>query len=326
MNRQTKRFGCKGGVWLLVVCVLTTAAVGCIPGTPPKEQEPPEQHGEAGIRTIGAVPTEYRLEEELGRTEIREVARGLMSDLLDGLSVEEDGRDFVLDEWKDLSLEIDHMYGIWVVSGEVDVLYHGVLSPVGDSGLLPAGEFVTVSIGERNLINQNGIYVLSLDSGEAREVILAPPPVTRDTSLGIAVVIDYVDEDILVFHGYFGLFVYSFGPKEITLAVDLEKAVGTTIIQGSEGAAVRVSADGSTVQLYFYPERHEPRLAFYIDPHTGSYTYGEYAPLDSYSVRPDDSHSSIPGPPGGSPWTLEHLTYTDGDSSWLLFDNWDWDE
>jgi len=72
-------------------------------------------------------------------------------------------------------------------------------------------------------------------------------------SVGTGVISDYIDDERLIFHGYFGFFVYGLKAEKITFAADLEKAVGTTIIQGSEGVAVRVSTDGNIMQLYFYP-------------------------------------------------------------------------
>ena len=54
--------------------------------------------------------------------------------------------------------------------------------------------------------------------------------------------------------------VYDLRESKVTFAADLEKALGTTSIQGSEGVGVSVSADGGTVQLYFHPDpaKREP--------------------------------------------------------------------
>ena len=269
------------------------------------------------IRAIGQVPAVYTRKEELGHTAAQKVAELLVTELLNDLKTEQAGRMFVLTDWKNLSVSTDRVYDAWVVAGDVEVRYEGFLSPVGDSGIVPQGEYVSVSIGERYLRHEDGVYTLSLSAGEQRAV-LEPPLLTPDMSTGIGVIPDYEDGGILIFHGYFGLFVYDLKAEKITFAADLEKAVGTTVIQGSEGAAVRVSADGNTIQLYYYPEQGEPKMAYAIDSHTGSYTYGEYAPIDPCFSSPDEMYGRFSGP------TLGELAYTDGQKSFLLFASWDW--
>jgi hypothetical protein len=269
------------------------------------------------IRAIGEVPAVYTRKEELGHTAVQKVAELLVTKLLNDLKTKQDGRTFVLADWKNLSISADRVYDAWVVAGDVEVRYEGFLSPVGDSGAVPEGEYVSVSLGERYLRHENGVYTLSLSAGEQRAV-LEPPLLTPDMSTGIGVIPDYEDGGILIFHGYFGLFVYDLKAEKITFAADLEKAVGTTVIQGSEGAAVRVSADGNTIQLYYYPEQGEPKMAYAIDSHTGSYTYGEYAPIDPCFSSPDEMYGRFSGP------TLGELAYTDGQKSFLLFASWDW--
>lgn len=270
------------------------------------------------IRTIGQVSTVYTREEELGHTAVREVAELLMTELLNDLKTEQDGRTFTIMDWKNLSVSTDRMYDAWVVTGDVEVLYKGILSPIGDSDMVPQGEYVSVSIGERHLTNQNGVYNLSLPYGEPQQAILEPPLLTREMSVGIGVIPDYADDDILIFHGYFGLFVYDLNAEKITFAADLEKAVGTTIIQGSEGAAVRVSADGNTIQLFFYPDQGEPLMAYTIDSRTGNYTYDRYAPMEKYDTSASELYDRF------SLGTLGELTYTGGKKSHLLFSDWDW--
>ncbi len=270
------------------------------------------------IRTIGQVSTAYTLEEELGHTAIREVAELLMTELLNELKIEQDDRSFTITEWKNLKVNADRMYDAWLVTGEVDVRYEGILSPIGYSDDVPEGKYVTVSLGDRYLKHENGMYILSLSAGK-QEAILTPPLLTPDMNIGIGVIPDYISDDILIFHGYFGLFVYDLKSEEITFAADLEKAVGTTAIQGSEGAAVRVSADGNTIQLYFYPEQGEPLMAYTINSRTGKYDYGYYAPLEEYSDTASLMYDRF-----SNQWTLGELTYTDGKNSYLLFKNWDW--
>jgi hypothetical protein len=269
------------------------------------------------IRAIGQVPAVYTRKEELGHTAVQKVAELLVTELLNDLKTEQAGRTFVLTDWKNLSVSADRVYDAWVVAGDVEVRYEGFLSPVGDSGTVPQGEYVSVSLGERYLRNEDGVYTLSLSAGEQR-AILEPPLLAPDMSVGVGVIPDYADDELLIFHGYFGLFIYDLKAGKITLAADLQKAVGTTIIQGSEGAAVRVSADGNAMQLFYYTEQGEPKMAYTIDSHTGSYTYGEYAPIDPCFFPPDELYGRFSGP------TLGELSYTDGQKSFLLFASWDW--
>jgi hypothetical protein len=269
------------------------------------------------IRAIGEVPAVYTRKEELGHTAVQKVAELLVTKLLNDLKTKQDGRTFVLADWKNLSISADRVYDAWVVAGDVEVRYEGFLSPVGDSGAVPEGEYVSVSLGERYLRHENGVYTLSLSAGEQRAV-LEPPLLTPDMSTGIGVIPDYEDGGILIFHGYFGLFVYDLKAEKITFAADLKKAVGSDIIQGSEGAAVRVSADGHTIQLFYYPEQGEPKMAYTIDARTGSYTYGEYAPIDPCFSTPDELYGRFSGS------TLGELAYTGGQKSFLLLAGWDW--
>jgi hypothetical protein len=269
------------------------------------------------IRAIGEVPAVYTRKEELGHTAVQKVAELLVTKLLNDLKTKQDGRTFVLADWKNLSISADRVYDAWVVAGDVEVRYEGFLSPVGDSGAVPEGEYVSVSLGERYLRHENGVYTLSLSAGE-RRAVLEPPLLTPDMSAGIGVIPDYEDGGILIFHGYFGLFVYDLKAEKITFAADLKKAVGSDIIQGSEGAAVRVSADGHTIQLFYYPEQGEPKMAYTIDARTGSYTYGEYAPIDPCFSTPDELYGRFSGS------TLGELAYTGGQKSFLLLAGWDW--
>lgn len=106
--------------------------------------------------------------------------------------------------------------------------------------------------------------------------------------------------------------------EEITLAVDIGNAVGTTQIQGSEGAAVRVRDDGTLIQLYSYSEQGDSEMAYYIDPITGDCSYDKYRPISDAFSLPADFNGCFTGA------TLGELTFTDGEKSWLIFKDWDW--
>lgn len=85
-----------------------------------------------------------------------------------------------------------------------------------------------------------------------RDVISCPvPAMTGHTPLGAdGAILDYMDEDKIIFHGYFGLYIYSASAGETIGAVDL-RALGCGDTQGDNACQIFVSKDGSKV--YFYP-------------------------------------------------------------------------
>lgn len=85
-----------------------------------------------------------------------------------------------------------------------------------------------------------------------RDVISCPKPVmTGNTFLGVdGAILDYADEDKVIFHGCFGLYVYSASEGKTIGAVDLQ-ALGCGYTQGDNACQVLVNRDGT--QVYFYP-------------------------------------------------------------------------
>lgn len=85
-----------------------------------------------------------------------------------------------------------------------------------------------------------------------RDVISCPRPVmTGNTPLGVdGAILDYADEDKVIFHGCFGLYVYSASEGKTIGAVDL-RALGCGYTQGDNACQVLVNRDGT--QVYFYP-------------------------------------------------------------------------
>ncbi len=140
---------------------------------------------------------------------------------------------------------------------------------------------------------------------------LAASGLTAETSTGIAVKLDYVDEDKIVFHGSFGVFVYDLKKKEITMAVDLLKAVGTRDLQGGSVADIRVSPDGKTLRLCRMDGIDPHGDACWINLESWAVTYAPWAQMDA---------AQIPYGSGGmSGETLGELTYTRGANAWKLF-------
>lgn len=166
---------------------------------------------------------------------------------------------------------------------------------------------------------------------------LEPVPVqlSEEQSIGVDMVqLDYASNDIVIFHDYFGLFVYDLNGQKIIRNLDL-KSIGCGATQGDDYCEVLVSADGNTVQLhpmssdrmYVYSISEnsllktayvpmEDRFQGFVDiteaigsQEIGSYSYqavrlatGEYGYLYTYD------------------WTVATLSYVQGDMMYALFD------
>ena len=188
----------------------------------------------------------------------------------------------------------------------------------------------------------------SVTDGQTERVGFAPDALTADTSVGIEVLLDYADDDIVVFHGYFGVFIYDLNECAITNAVDFTKTLGCTNINGSVVVCVAVSDDGKTVQLYLAGMESEmldmgfdPDTAWYLDTESGTVTRDVYEQITSpftdlvVSNQPGAStYMGVEFPDGmayisyngtqgeNSIGTLSELTYVRGDMVWPLFDGY----
>lgn len=87
------------------------------------------------------------------------------------------------------------------------------------------------------------------DSEWPKHIDVTPPSLQADMSLGADfVILDYADENIVIFHGYFGLFVYDKGNESLIGAVDLA-AIGCDSTQGDDYCEIWAEKDGSKVYL-----------------------------------------------------------------------------
>lgn len=84
----------------------------------------------------------------------------------------------------------------------------------------------------------------------AKAVPITKPVVTEETVFGAdGPILDYGDEDRLIFHDYFGLFVYNVRENLLEGAVDLA-AIGCQYTQGDAYCEVAVPKDGRAVYLH----------------------------------------------------------------------------
>lgn len=138
----------------------------------------------------------------------------------------------------------------------IAVLAVALLTSPREGDGLPQG---SSPAGEKEEIDAQGSAAQQLtgdgnavDFQVAYEEIECPKPIqTGYTSLGAdGAILDYADEKTVIFHGYFGLYVYSVAERELVGAVDLQ-ALGCGATQGDNTCQVLVNKGGSKV--YFYP-------------------------------------------------------------------------
>jgi beta-lactamase regulating signal transducer with metallopeptidase domain len=166
------------------------------------------------------------------------------------------------------------------------------------------------------------------------ELILQPTPARLSMEQNFDVFLtslDYASDDIIIFHGDFGLFVYDLKSERIVRSLDL-KPIDCWQVQGSNACDVTVSADGNTVQLH--PMETEDMYVYTVSDHSLIKT--AYQPMqDRFYTVPSDKVISFES--GGysmsavefgtndygylhaSEWTLGRLTYVRGDAAYVLF-------
>lgn len=89
-----------------------------------------------------------------------------------------------------------------------------------------------------------------MPSVKRTELESAWPDVSGDTVLGVeGAILDYADESIVVFHDYFGLYVYSETQGRMIGSVDL-RAIGCEATQGDHYCEVFTAQDGTAIYLH----------------------------------------------------------------------------
>ena len=94
--------------------------------------------------------------------------------------------------------------------------------------------------------------LMSTDSNGTEQINIKPtePKLPLEQTVGVDMVqLDYASDDIVIFHDYFGLFVYDIYSLQIIRSLDL-KPLNCHQTQGDNYCDVSVSMDGNTVQLH----------------------------------------------------------------------------
>ena len=189
--------------------------------------------------------------------------------------------------------------------------------------------------------DENGIRLVNKQEQMliARKDMSIVVPITPELSarqqIGVDMTeLDYASDDIVIFHDYYGLFVYDIEMQKIVRSLGLE-SIGCHFTQGDNYCEVAVSEDGKTVQLH--PMSSDRMYVYSV---TDKLLVKK--PYKSMEGRFDDfvditdiadpneagkcSHTAVSFDNGDygylytSDWTLDTLYYIRGDSTYKLFD------
>lgn len=152
--------------------------------------------------------------------------------------------------------------------------------------------------------------------------------------------IDFASDNIAIFHGYFGLFVYDLKSKSIIRSVDLAP-IGCDATQGDNCCMVEVSKDGNTVLLHPVSSKNmyvytvsdntlretgytamEDRFTGFVDPETDAGYQSVYQKFELCSYRAVRFGTGEYGYLHATEWIVGTLTYVRGGKVYKLFEHW----
>ena len=119
--------------------------------------------------------------------------------------------------------------------------------------------------------------------------------------------LNYASEDRVIFHGYFGLFVYDLNTERITHSMNL-KSIGCHFTQGDAYCEVSVNQEGNIVQLH--PMNSDEMYVYDIEKNILKQM--KYEPMkDSFKITPNDNH--------GEGFSYETVKFSNGDVGYLRY-------
>lgn len=209
-------------------------------------------------------------------------------------------------------------------------------------GLLSVILVVVVGIGLMTNPKTDGSEKVELDSNftfngsnDTKNIIPTKPGLSLEQIVGVDMVqLDYASDNIVIFHDYFGLFVYDINSAQIIRSVDL-KPINCHQTQGDNYCDVSVSIDGNKVQLH--PLSSENMFVYTVSDNTlkeTNYVQME-KPFGSQFVSIEEvidstklgnySHSAVLFDTGEYGYlhtedgTIGTLSYVRGDKRYFLF-------
>lgn len=255
-------------------------------------------------------------------------------------SVDWNGTSFTDDEWK-------AMFQIDVAVPDVSGIDSRTMDVLSDKYRLfnMDGEIWLVQMKEDFVWSVYGLKPASVGtdgSGQgltpyaSQQTMLEPimPAWSLEQSIGADMaILDYASDDIVIFHGYFGLYAYDLNSAQIIRSLDL-KQIKCDATQGDDYCEVSVSMDGNTVQLH--PMSSDDMYVYTVSKNKLAETV--YKPLDdpfesrfvpieeavnsdtgTYSYKAVKFDADEYGLLYTYDWTLGTLYYRRGDMKFSLF-------
>lgn len=163
-----------------------------------------------------------------------------------------------------------------------------------------------------------------LEVGKSTSLAITTPKVEPTMQLGAdGAILDYADGDIVIFHGYFGLFVFSTQRGEMIGAIDLAD-IGCEKTQGDNACEVSVAKDGTSV--YLHPMSEKDMYVYQVMEQTlwkEPYSLNGLELFDSFSdgnmVELANGYDGYLSSADGS---IGELCYIQGDMLFLLFEDY----
>lgn len=205
----------------------------------------------------------------------------------------------------------------------------------GDSVTL-IGTLWTAEVRTESEMKSRIRSLLGLTTLEPTTLVPTAPELSPEQTLGVDMAeLDYASDDILIFHDYFGLFVYDLNSSGIIRSLDLEP-LNCHQTQGDNYCEVSVSMDGNTVHLH--PMSSKNMFVYTISDNTLQETI--YKPMDNRfgnqfvpieevidsTMLGNYSHHAVLFDTGEygylhtEDWTISTLSYVRGDKVFRLFD------
>lgn len=160
-------------LFLILLCGILGTSMGCTAGfgvKPSPDATPSSQSSAAPSSAAGELRTvmdaargPYQFISEDSNPDIQEVAGILLTQLMDEMKVPDENRTFTVVDYimGPPKVEWDEDGKFWTVEVSVDVLYDGIMSPIGPQDA-KAGNYNSIDIGLRRILQDGNTYKMEL--------------------------------------------------------------------------------------------------------------------------------------------------------------------